>query len=50
VTPKEKVVSYEMTVKEGSESGAKRDWWRWRESNPRPKVPLVSIYKLRTVI
>ena len=24
-------------------------WWRWRESNPRPKVPLVSIYKLRVV-
>ena len=23
-----------------------RYWWRWRESNPRPKIPPIGVYKL----
>ena|GEM_PF-4201283 len=24
-------------------------WWRWRESNPRPKIPPLGVYKLSAV-
>ena len=30
-------------------SGINPFWWRWRESNPRPKPPPVGVYKLSPV-
>ncbi len=38
--------------KEEGPSWASREsvWWRWRESNPRPKRPPLGVYKLKIVI
>ena len=39
-----------ISPKDRQGSACSQIWWRWRESNPRPKMPQVSVYKLSLVL